>query len=91
MGRCLFSPLALSLTLLPLLHFLSLTRPGVPLLDPVEDMKIKSKDLEKTVRKVEILEQRLYAHPLHTSEECASVMALCARKEQVHTSLDLWL
>ena len=32
---------------------------GVPLLDPVEDMKIKEADFEETVRKIEVLEQRL--------------------------------
>ena len=31
---------------------------GVPLLDPVEDMKIREGDFEETVRKIEVLEQR---------------------------------
>ena len=32
---------------------------GVPLLDPVEDMKIRESDFEDCVRKIEVLEQRL--------------------------------
>ena len=31
---------------------------GIPLLDPVEDMKIKEGEFEETVRKIEVLEQR---------------------------------
>ncbi len=40
---------------------------GVPLLDPVEDMKIDDNEFRKLLRKIEILEAKLYANPLHNS------------------------
>ncbi len=55
----------------------------MPPLDPVEDMKIKSKDFEKTVRKVEILEQRLFGHPIGAAADLAELMDLCVKKEKV--------
>ena len=53
---------------------------GIPNLDPIQDMKIKSKDFEKTVCKIEILEQRLLAHVLHKAEDRAGLMDLCGKK-----------
>ncbi|KAF7277949.1 hypothetical protein GWI33_009065 [Rhynchophorus ferrugineus] len=41
---------------------------GPPLLDPVNDMKIKEDDFLDIVKKIEILEQKLYTHPLHKSK-----------------------
>jgi len=53
---------------------------GVPLLDPVEDMKIKEADFEETVRKIEVLEQRLFKHPLHDDPKLEGLYELCEKK-----------
>ena len=53
---------------------------GVPPLDPVEDMGIKSNALKETVRKMEALEGRLYKHPLHTSPHRDALVAHHAEK-----------
>jgi len=37
---------------------------GLPLLDPVEDMKIQDKDFMKLIRRIESLETRLKRHPM---------------------------
>ncbi len=42
---------------------------GVPLLDPIEDMKIKDTEYLKNIRKIEALEDRLLKHPLHKKPE----------------------
>ena len=52
-------------------------------------MKIKTKDFEKTVKKVEILEQRLFAHPLSKERAVDDLMALCSRKEQVWSTFHI--
>lgn len=41
---------------------------GPPLLDPVKDMKIKEPDFLDVVKKIEILEKKLYEHPMHKYE-----------------------
>ncbi|XP_030761641.1 exosome RNA helicase MTR4 [Sitophilus oryzae] len=41
---------------------------GPPLLNPVKDMKIQEPDFLDIVRKIEILEKKLFEHPLHKTE-----------------------
>lgn len=41
---------------------------GIPELDPVETMKIDEGDFKNLLRKIEVLESRLYSNPLHDSE-----------------------
>jgi len=53
---------------------------GLPLLDPIEDMNIKDDSLKKVVRKIESLENRLYAHPLHKDKELDSMYTQCQKK-----------
>lgn len=38
---------------------------GLPLLHPIEDMKIQVEAFKDIVKKIELLEEKLYAHPLH--------------------------
>ncbi|KAJ8678016.1 hypothetical protein QAD02_013803, partial [Eretmocerus hayati] len=38
---------------------------GPPLLNPVEDMKIVDEEFKSIIRRIGILEERLYSHPLH--------------------------
>ncbi|KAH1009376.1 hypothetical protein HUJ04_001737 [Dendroctonus ponderosae] len=41
---------------------------GPPLLNPVKDMKIQDSEFLDVVKKIEIMEKKLYDHPLHKSE-----------------------
>ncbi|KAJ3183867.1 ATP-dependent RNA helicase mtr4 [Geranomyces variabilis] len=47
---------------------------GVPLLDPVEDMKITDAGFKKMISRIETLETKLFAHPLHTDPELSSLV-----------------
>lgn len=38
---------------------------GPPLLNPITDMRIEDQAFKDIVKKIEVMEQRLYAHPLH--------------------------
>ncbi|KAL2801474.1 rRNA-processing arch domain-containing protein [Aspergillus keveii] len=40
---------------------------GIAVLDPIEDMGIKDDEFKKLLRKIEVLESRLLANPLHNS------------------------
>lgn len=40
---------------------------GLPILDPIENMGIKDESFKKLLRKIEVLESRLLANPLHGS------------------------
>lgn len=42
---------------------------GVPVLDPLENMKITDDSFKQLLRKIEVLESRLLANPLHGSPE----------------------
>ncbi|XP_062509279.1 exosome RNA helicase MTR4-like [Corticium candelabrum] len=62
---------------------------NLPLLDPVEDMNIKDNGFRKTVRKIESLEDRMFNHPLHDSQDLPSVYQLCQRKSQLIAEIKL--
>ncbi len=55
---------------------------GIPVLDPVEDMKIKSDDMVKTAQRVVVLEERMVAHSLHKHPQLESLMALATKKQE---------
>ncbi len=40
---------------------------GIPILDPIENMKITDDSFKKLIRKIELLESKLLANPLHGS------------------------
>ncbi|KAJ5172430.1 rRNA-processing arch domain-containing protein [Penicillium capsulatum] len=40
---------------------------GIPLIDPIENMKITDESFKKLLRKIEVLESRLLGNPLHNS------------------------
>ena len=57
--------------------------PGLPLLDPIEDMKVKGDDFAKTVQKIEILEKKLLTHSMSNDPDLESFYALCNKKFEV--------
>lgn len=56
---------------------------GVPLLDPVEDMKIRESGFKDVVRKIEAFEQRLYSHPLHNDPQLETLYTSYIKKVQI--------
>lgn len=38
---------------------------GLPLLNPITDMHIEEQSFKDIVKRIEVLEERLYSHPLH--------------------------
>eukprot|EP00300_Choanocystis_sp_HF-7_P014133 c18578_g1_i2.p1 GENE.c18578_g1_i2~~c18578_g1_i2.p1 ORF type:complete len:1024 (+),score=274.98 c18578_g1_i2:41-3073(+) len=62
---------------------------GVPLLDPIEDMKITDKDFKSTVRKIESLEDRLFSHPLFNHPTLPERFAAFDRKAQLQKEMKL--
>ncbi len=60
---------------------------GLPLLDPIEDMNIKDEQLKKIVRKIEVLEHRMYTHPIHKDPDLDTLYNLCAKKANVETEI----
>ncbi|XP_023235341.1 superkiller viralicidic activity 2-like 2 [Centruroides sculpturatus] len=56
---------------------------GVPLLDPIEDMKIKESGFKDVVRKIEAFEQRLYSHPIHNDPQLENLYSSYIKKVQI--------
>lgn len=68
---------------------------GIPILDPIENMGIKDSSFQKLMRKIEVLESRLLANPLHGSdvlpalyEQYAQKVALVDRSKQVKKKIE---
>merc|ERR1712112_499612 len=58
---------------------------GVPLLDPVKDMKIGDKEV---IKKIGTFENRLLNHPLHKDENLATLLEQYKAKASVQEELD---
>lgn len=53
---------------------------GLPRLDPLKDMNIQDDSFKRILRKIEVLEPRLYGHRLHTSPDLSSLYSQYATK-----------
>lgn len=60
---------------------------GPPLLNPVQDMKIKDKEFLNVLSMVEKFEKRLFAHPLHNSAELAGIYTKYLEKLELEKDL----
>lgn len=56
---------------------------GIPLLDPIENMGIKDDSFKKLLRKIEVLESRLLANPLHNSPRLPELYDQYAKKVEL--------
>eukprot|EP00455_Lapot_gusevi_P000432 TRINITY_DN1019_c0_g2_i4.p1 TRINITY_DN1019_c0_g2~~TRINITY_DN1019_c0_g2_i4.p1 ORF type:complete len:319 (+),score=80.01 TRINITY_DN1019_c0_g2_i4:154-1110(+) len=61
---------------------------GVPLLDPIEDMKIKDESFLKLIRKVELLEDRLMSNPIVNNPNLKDLYAKYEKKTQLQLSIN---
>ncbi|XP_015775447.1 PREDICTED: superkiller viralicidic activity 2-like 2 [Acropora digitifera] len=62
---------------------------GLPLLDPIEDMGIKDNGLRSVVRKTEMLEHRMFTHPLHKDSSLESLYGQYEQKAKVIAQIKL--
>lgn len=60
---------------------------GPPLLNPVQDMKIKDKEFLNILSMLEKFEKRLFAHPLHNSAELAGIYTKYLEKLELEKEL----
>ena len=49
---------------------------GFPLLDPIENMKITDESFRKLVKKIQVLEEKLFSNALHDSLELPTILQL---------------
>ncbi|KAF5390934.1 hypothetical protein D9757_003924 [Collybiopsis confluens] len=54
---------------------------GIPLLDPVKEMKIKDEKFMALVQKIEVLEDKILKNPLHTDPRLPELYALYKKKK----------
>ncbi|PLB38925.1 ATP-dependent RNA helicase MTR4 [Aspergillus candidus] len=60
---------------------------GLAVLDPIEDMGIKDDSFKKLLRKIEVLESRLLANPLHNSPRLPELYDQYAGKVELGTRI----
>ncbi|KAJ3855603.1 ATP-dependent RNA helicase [Lentinula lateritia] len=60
---------------------------GVPLLDPVKDMKIKDDKFTALVQKIEAMEDKMYKNPLHTDPRLSELYAMYTNKKELQDSI----
>jgi len=60
---------------------------GVPLLDPVDDMKIGDKGFKEVIRKIGAFEKRLFNHPLHNNPELPELLRQHEAKSSINSDL----
>ncbi|CCK70525.1 ATP-dependent RNA helicase MTR4 KNAG_0E02660 [Huiozyma naganishii CBS 8797] len=60
---------------------------GIPLLDPIKNMKIEDEDFQKLLRKIKVLEAKLYSNPLSGSAKLSELYNQFSRKHAIETDM----
>ncbi|XP_001600961.1 exosome RNA helicase MTR4 [Nasonia vitripennis] len=60
---------------------------GPPLLNPITDMKIEDPGFKDIINRIEVLEERLYAHPLHKDPNLTDLYQKFLIKEEIGKKL----
>ena len=60
----------------------------VPLLDPIDDLKIKEKSFKEIVKKNDLYEKRMKNHPMHKNPERKRLLDAYQRKDTACKDLD---
>ncbi|KAJ8689869.1 ATP-dependent RNA helicase mtr4 [Pleurotus ostreatus] len=55
---------------------------GIALLDPVENMGIKDEKFLTLVKKIDLMEKKMYASPLHKDPRLPELYAMCSKKRE---------
>jgi len=61
---------------------------GIPLLDPVKDMKIKEKPFKEIIEKIAMFENRLESHSLHNDPDINQLLEDYSKKSQLIKDLE---
>ncbi|XP_039757081.1 exosome RNA helicase MTR4 [Pararge aegeria] len=62
---------------------------GPPLLNPIKDMKIEDNVFKECVDRIKVLEEKLYAHPLHKDKNRGALTAAYDKKQEIFEELSL--
>ncbi|KAI1984260.1 ATP-dependent RNA helicase mtr4 [Ophidiomyces ophidiicola] len=60
---------------------------GIAVLDPIHDMKIEDDSFKRTMRKIEVVEARLLANPLHNSPRLRELYDQYAEKVELNNKI----
>lgn len=60
---------------------------GIPLIDPVKNMKIDDDDFQKLLRKIKVLEDKLFSNPLHDSVKLGELYNNYSRKHAIENDM----
>jgi len=60
---------------------------NIPLLDPIQDMKIGDKQFKEIIKKIGTFEKRLFGHPLHSNIELPDLLAKYKEKAKIQSDL----
>ncbi|KAI9067764.1 antiviral helicase [Trametes sanguinea] len=55
---------------------------GIPLLDPITDMKITDEKFKELVQKIDTMEKKMFSSPLHNDPRLPELYTLYARKQE---------
>ncbi|XP_058789617.1 exosome RNA helicase MTR4 [Phymastichus coffea] len=60
---------------------------GPPLLNPIEDMKIVDSEFKDIIKRIEVLEERLFEHPMHKDPNLSQLYETFLEKESIGKKL----
>lgn len=60
---------------------------GIPLIDPVKNMKIDDDDFKKLLRKIKVLEDKLFSNPLHNSVKLSELYNNYSKKHAIENDM----
>ncbi|KAI0646215.1 antiviral helicase [Trametes meyenii] len=60
---------------------------GIPLLDPISDMKITDDKFKQLVQKIDTMEKKMFSSPLHKDPRLPELYTLYARKQEHQTRI----
>ncbi|GBE84664.1 ATP-dependent RNA helicase mtr4 [Sparassis crispa] len=60
---------------------------GIALLDPIQDMEVKDDKFQALVKKIDMMEGKLFSSPLHTDPRLPELYSLYAQKQECQTRI----
>ncbi|KAH7911745.1 ATP-dependent RNA helicase [Hygrophoropsis aurantiaca] len=60
---------------------------GIVLLDPIQNMNIKDDKFKSLIKKIEVMEQKMFSSPLHKDPRLPQLYTLYAQKQEAQTKI----
>lgn len=60
---------------------------GIPLIDPIKNMKIEDEEFQKLLRKIKVLENKLFSNPLHGSMKLGELYNNYSKKHAIENDM----